>query len=121
MKRASTPLEQFQQWAQLNDVQLCGIQICPNIVTADGISKGGGLLSTASHEPGDVLLSINQDLILSKETVLQCAKFDKHFRDVIEALDDFMQVGAERVGVSAIAEILLRPREQPLSCSCSCN
>lgn len=94
MRYSNISTDQLEPWATLNDVELRGVKISPAIITEDGIDKGGGILSTATHEPGDVLLSISKDLILSKETVSQCAKTDKHLRDLTEALSDFIQVGS---------------------------
>lgn len=102
MRHASIPIEGLQPWAQLNDVPLHGIQISSNIIADDGASKGGGLLSTTNHSSEDVLLSISQDLILSKESVLQCAKTDRHLRQLLEAMEDFIQVGLTKVSFSLL-------------------
>lgn len=99
MKYASIPPEALQSWAQLNDVHLHGLRISSNIVSDDGVSKGGGLVSTTSHPPEPVLLSIPRDLILSREAVVQCAKTDKDLRVLMEALEDFIQVGYEQVSL----------------------
>lgn len=93
MKYATINSDELQLWAQLNDVRFNGVKTSSNMASGDGISKGGGLLSTAYHESEDVLLSINGDLILSRETVLQCAKTDQHLKQLVEALGDFVQVG----------------------------
>lgn len=96
MKYSTISADQLQPWAVLNDVELHGIKISTAIITEDGVNKGGGLLSTTTHESEDVLLSISKDLILSKETVSQCAKTDKHLRDLTEALSNFIQVGSSQ-------------------------
>lgn len=93
MRYSTISTDQLQPWAILNDVGLHGITISSAIITEDGVNRGGGLLSTTAHESQDVLLSISGDLILSKEAVLQCAKTDKHLRDLTEALSEFVQVG----------------------------
>lgn len=93
MKHASIAASQLQTWAALNDVELRGIEISTAIITEDGINKGGGILSTASHDAEDTVLSVPRDLVLSKEAVLQCAKTDQHLRDLVETLSDFIQVG----------------------------
>lgn len=93
MKYSTISTDQLQPWATLNDAELRGVKISSAIITEDGVNKGGGLLSTIAHESQDVLLSISRDLILSKEAVSQCAKTDKHLRDLTEALSDFIQVG----------------------------
>lgn len=92
MKYASIPNSQLQPWAVLNDVELHGVKISPAIITEDGINKGGGLVSTTTHESEEVLLSISKDLVLSTEAVLQCAKTDQHLRELVEALSNFVQV-----------------------------
>lgn len=99
MKHASIAAEQLHPWAQLNDVQLNGVKITSSIISPGGVTKGGGLISTTRHASGDVLLSINQELILSREAVLQCAKTDKHLRQLLDVLEDFIQVGQLKVGL----------------------
>lgn len=96
MKYASISATNLQTWAPLNDVELHGIAISDAIITETGADKGGGLLSTATHESEDVLLSVPRDLVVSQEAVLQCAKADHHLRDLFEALSDFVQVGPAR-------------------------
>lgn len=93
MRYASIPPDQLQSWALLNDAELRGISISTSIITENGVNKGGGLLSTASHEFEETLLSIPHELILTKEAVMMCAKTDRHLRDLVEALPDFIQVG----------------------------
>lgn len=94
MRYSTISTNQLQPWAVLNDVELRGVKISSAIITEDGVNKGGGLLSTTAHESEDVLLSISKDLILCNEAVLQCAKADKHLRELTEALSDFIQVGS---------------------------
>lgn len=93
MRYATIALDQLTPWSQLNDVKLYGTKISANIITEEGVSKGGGLVSTSTHESEDVLLSIPSDLILSKESLLQCAKTDVHLRQLVEVLEDFIEVG----------------------------
>lgn len=120
MKHASLAADQLLPWATLNDVNLRGVKISSNIIAADGASKGGGILSTQAHEPHDVLLSIPQELILSKEAVLQCAKTDRHLRQLVEALDDFITVGTTQASVPLfLLRIMLRHLEKPSSFSYS--
>jgi hypothetical protein len=66
MKYSTISAGQLQPWAVLNDVELRGAKISSAIITKDGINKGGGLLSTTTHESEDVLLSISRDLVLSR-------------------------------------------------------
>ena len=93
MKYATINSDELQLWAQLNDVRFNGVKTSSNVTSDGSISKGGGLLSTDCHESEDELLSISRDLILSKETVLQCAKTDQHLKQLVDALGDFVQVG----------------------------
>ena len=102
MKYVSIPIEKLQLWTQLNDVTLHGVKVSSNVVSEDGTSKGGGLLSTTTHTSEDVLLSIPQDLILSKESVLQCSKTDGHLRQLVEVMEDFIQVGLIKVSLSLL-------------------
>jgi len=102
MKHASIPAEKLQPWCQLNDLTLHGVRIRSNIVSEDGINKGGGLMSDTTHRSEDVLLSIPQDLILSTEAVLQCAKVDKHLRQLVETMEDWVQVGTIKVSLSCL-------------------
>ena len=96
MKYATLSTLQLQAWSQLNDVRFHDCGITASIITDDGINKGGGLLANGRHEPTDLLLSIPQDLILSKEAVMQSAKTDFHLRELVEALEDYIQVGWPR-------------------------
>lgn len=102
MKHASIPIKKLEPWCQLNGLTLHGVRISSNIVSEDGISKGGGLLSAVTHESEDVLLSIPQDLILNREAVLQCAKVDKHLRQLVETMEDWVQVGTIKVSLSCL-------------------
>lgn len=93
MLHEQLPVEQLTPWAILNDIQLNGVEICPNVLTLDGVSKGGGLLATSNHGSADILLSIPAELALSRESVLQSAKTDRHLRELTDVMSDFIQVG----------------------------
>ncbi|KAI7503517.1 SET domain-containing protein [Hortaea werneckii] len=80
------PSEAVLPWAMLNDVDF------KQVVPGYAVGKGGALL--AKHNlPGDSedgeLMSVPHDLILSLERVLDHAKADKDFREVLEALGEF--------------------------------
>lgn len=92
MHYANASVTQLEPWAKLNDSKLHGIKIEPNIVV-DGIDKGGGLVATSDHSSEDVLLDVAGDLILTRERVLLEAKADRHLRELLDALQDFIQVG----------------------------
>ena len=93
MLHEQLPIEQLTPWARLNDIDLNGVEICPNVLTLDGLSKGGGLLAISNHGSADILLSIPAELALSRETVLQSAKTDKDLRELTDAMSEFIQVG----------------------------
>lgn len=93
MKQASLPLETLHSWSHFNDIRLLGASVEPHIVAPDGTDKGGGLLATVDHGSGETLLAVPLELLLSKERVEQCAKEDKNFRELIEAVPSLFQVG----------------------------
>jgi hypothetical protein len=93
MKQASLPLETLHSWSHFNDIRLLGASVEPHIIAPDGTDKGGGLLATVDHGPGEAVLAVPLELLLSKERVEQCAKEDKNLRELIEAVPSLFQVG----------------------------
>lgn len=76
------------QWAQLNNVELNGIEISK----LPG-SKGFGIV--AKHDIADenpILMTVPKDLILSLENVWLYAKSDRHLQEVLNAVGDFARV-----------------------------
>jgi len=93
MKQTSLPLNNLPSWLHFNNIRLSGASVEPHIVAPDGTDKGGGLLATVDHGPGETVLSVPLDLLLSKERVEQCAKEDKNFSALTEAVPSLLQVG----------------------------
>ena len=77
------------QWAQLNNVELVGVEISK----LPG-SKGFGIV--AKHDiPDDenpILMTVPKDLILSLENVWLYAKSDRHLQEVLDAVGGFARV-----------------------------
>jgi len=121
MKQDVLSLAQLRSWATLNNVLFHGIKISPDIVTEDGTNKGGGVVSTAEHSSGDVLLLVPNDLVLSRERVLQCAKTDQRLQELMDALGDFIEVGTREVSSVCLLRLFPRPRERRSSFFCSCK
>lgn len=84
------PSEAVLPWAMLNEVNF------RQVVPGQAVGKGGALLAKHSlpgaSKDGE-LMSVPHDLILSLERVLDHAKADKDFREVLEALGEFGRVG----------------------------
>jgi hypothetical protein len=87
----SFPPEAFNPWAQLNGVRFHEVK--PGQVAG----RGSALLATKtisnSSEGAECLLTVPRDLILSQEQVLEQAKVDRDFRELLESLGDFGRVG----------------------------
>jgi hypothetical protein len=85
------PPEALLPWAMLNDVDFT------RVVPGAAVGRGGALLAKedveAAKEDLQVLLSVPHDLILSLDRVLEHAKIDQDFREVLESLGDFGEVG----------------------------
>lgn len=88
------PLENLYAWSQLNQVKLIDTAVETHILAPDGTDKGGGLVAKSTHGPGEVLLKVPLDLLLSKERVEQHAKGDKFFRELLDAVPPMLQVGS---------------------------
>lgn len=74
--------------ARFSQVKTNGVKV---VATED---KGLSLLATERlTELWNPLISVPNDLILSKESVFVHAKSDPHLRQVLEACGDFAQVG----------------------------
>jgi hypothetical protein len=93
MKTASLAVENLCAWAHFNGVRLFEASVEQLIIGEDGHDKGGGLLATAEHGPGQPFLAVPIDLVLSKERVEQCAKTDQHLKELIDAVPSLSQVG----------------------------
>jgi len=87
----SLPSEAFNPWAQLNGVRFHEVK--PGQVAG----RGSALLATKtianSSDGAECLLTVPRDLIISQEQVLEQAKVDRDFRELLESLGDFGRVG----------------------------
>ncbi|KAK5136555.1 hypothetical protein LTR08_002899 [Meristemomyces frigidus] len=83
------PAEALLPWASLNDIAFS------SVVPGVAVGKGGALIAREdlpTHSDGDAqppLMAVPKDLILSLERVLEHAKIDKDFREVLSCLGDF--------------------------------
>ncbi|KIW93416.1 uncharacterized protein Z519_06021 [Cladophialophora bantiana CBS 173.52] len=91
MRQVSLPLEDLPVWAHFNDVQLFQASIEPHIMREDGNDKGGGLIAKSDHGPGELLVAVPGELVLSKERVEQYAKADQNLKELIEAAASLSQ------------------------------
>ena len=96
MQYASFSASQLSSWALLNNVELRGVRVQSDILSEDGISKGGGLVATSEHGEGESLLIVPQDVIISKEQINACARTDVKLRELLATLadSDFINVGS---------------------------
>lgn len=94
MRHESMPLDHLYAWAELNQVRLIGTAVETHILAPDGGDKGGGLVVKSSHGPGEALLKVPLDLVLSKERVYEQAKADKQLRELLEVVPPLLQVGS---------------------------
>lgn len=51
----------------------------------------------SSHGPGEALLKVPLDLVLSKERVYEQAKADKQLRELLEVVPPLLQVGSQQI------------------------
>jgi hypothetical protein len=89
----SLPSEAVLPWAQLNGVDFT------RTIPGTAVAKGGALLAkediTATQEgqPLKTLLTVPRDLILGVDRVREHANVDQDFREVLDSIGDFAQVG----------------------------
>ena len=93
MQLSSLPLQNLQTWSYFNSVRLFDATIESLVVGNDGIAKGGGLLASGEHGPGQPFIAVPTELVLSKERVEHCAKADRQLKELIEAASSLFQVG----------------------------
>ena len=96
MHHASFPVSQLASWALLNNVELRGIKIEPDINDENGNSKGGGLLAICEHNENEPLLTVPHDVTVSKQQITDCARTDIRLRELLEtaADSDLTEVGS---------------------------
>ncbi|KAL2821266.1 hypothetical protein BDW59DRAFT_150303 [Aspergillus cavernicola] len=95
MKRESLFIEALTPFARLYGVSLHGVAF-GKLCAEDGTDKGGAIIATENKKSEndtsseeDILLKVPSDLILSLEIIQDHAKYDRHLREVIEAVGDF--------------------------------
>ena len=92
MRRLCLPIEHFEAWANLNGVKFNNTRV-ERIRTPDGQHKGAGVFATADFDANPdheaILLSVPQDLVLTKELVHDYAKSDGHLHEVLEVAGEF--------------------------------
>ena len=90
MRRSLLPIQLLPAWIALNGIQLNGVEI------RDLGSKGRGLVATKkAKEEGICFVNVPSSMVLSKDTIWEYAKSDKHLREVLEASGDFAKVRIE--------------------------
>ncbi|KAL5339880.1 hypothetical protein BJX70DRAFT_362723 [Aspergillus crustosus] len=94
MKRENLPLEALIPFARLYGVSLRGVTF-RRLRADDGTDKGGAIVATENRHSEDdesperdVLLKVPVDMILSLEMVQERSKYDRHLREVLEAVGD---------------------------------
>lgn len=90
-------MENLFAWGKLNGVEFINVEVKSDITSQDGVFRGAGLVSTcdrSSKNSGAVLVSVPQDLILSREQVDRYAAIDKHLKSVLDAAGAFGKVSA---------------------------
>lgn len=91
----SLPPQAFTPWAHLNGVQFHDVK--PGHIAGRGSALIASKAVTNSAEGAECLLTVPKDLILSLEQILEQAKVDRDFREVLESLGDFGRVGHHHV------------------------
>jgi hypothetical protein len=87
----SLPSQAFTPWAHLNGVQFHDVK--PGHIEGRGSALIASKAVTNSADGAECLLTVPKDLILSLEQILEQAKVDRDFREVLESLGDFGRVG----------------------------
>ena len=88
------PAEALLAWASFNEIAFS------SIIPGIAVGKGGALIareeltSQSNHADAQMpLMTVPQDLILSFERVLEHAKADQDFRELLACLEEFGRVG----------------------------
>jgi len=85
------PSEAFRLWSGLNGVAFHEVK--PGVIPGRGSALLASKPVTNSAEGAECLLTVPRDMVLGYERVLEHAKVDKDFREVLESLGDFGRVG----------------------------
>jgi hypothetical protein len=82
MKRAQLPITALQAYAKLNDISFQGVGVQDLGEKGFGLAAERSLDSENTDSPG--LLHIPHAIILCAEVVEEHAKFDQHFRQLLD-------------------------------------
>ena len=88
----SLPIETLPSWALLNDVTFNGVTVGLQRGREDRGSTVIARKDLTAEALTTPLIVVPRDLILSMERVRKHAKYDRDFREVIEALGEFGRV-----------------------------
>ncbi|KAK0938937.1 hypothetical protein LTR29_009548 [Friedmanniomyces endolithicus] len=98
------PTEVFLPWAKLNDIAF------DHVLPGVSMGKGGALLASnevnSNEGTPQALMTVPRPLILSLERVMEHAKVDKDFREVLESLGEFGRTLSHRYVKSLPCELL---------------
>ena len=86
------PPEAFNPWAQLNGVKFHDVK--PGRIAGRGSALIASKAVTNSAEGAECLLTVPRDLILGQEQILEQARVDRDFREMLESVGDFGRVGS---------------------------
>ena len=86
------PPEVFNPWAQLNGVKFHDVK--PGRIAGRGSALIASKAVTNSAEGAECLLTVPRDLILGQEQILEQARVDRDFREMLESVGDFGRVGS---------------------------
>lgn len=95
MRRTAIPVEELFAWGKLNGVEFNHVDFKTDITSNDGTFKGAGLFSTSDRNTdgdGAILISVPQDLILSREQVERYAALNRELKMVLDAAGAFGRV-----------------------------
>ena len=87
----SLPSQAFSPWAHLNGVRFHEVK--PGHIEGRGSALIASKAVINTADGAECLLTVPKDLILSLEQILEQAKVDRDFREVLESLGDFGRVG----------------------------
>jgi len=98
------PVNALQSWAVLNNATLDGVTFGP----LDGYEQHGSTVIAKRRLTSDgatgPLMIVPRDLVLSKERVHEHAKYDRDFREVLDAVGDFGRVSIPETSVFCTGE-----------------
>ncbi|ERF76907.1 hypothetical protein EPUS_02618 [Endocarpon pusillum Z07020] len=108
MRRTTIPVENLFAWGKLNGVEFINVDVKSDITSQDGVFRGAGLVSTCDRSSKDsaaVLVSVPQDLILSREQVDRYAAIDKPLKSVLDAAGAFGKTARGAILIFLLVQI----------------